>query len=1161
MKLRLVLPLIGVFVFLAQTTYSQELYYTGIYNFWSVYDANERTIELHWLEIIDAGWQCDPPPYACDFCDWPHTVTSLLGVYLTPDDDCEIDYCSTPPSSIEQKCNCALQNCIQMYTAKTHYCFSVPYDCCMKATTQVIHHNPQIIGLPPSGVISYECNSAIDLYFSRYPIIPEQSISHQDMREKTIVVLKKKLETLQCIDCAPTVTVSYDGSHYVDVELDRRIVSGSFIYFYNEPASAYSATHFLQSNETIDPRSSRVMKAYFKDLSCQVDVYNTVVELSELSQVQRGEEASIIVSVDPVGGPQYNLTMPKWKFTADNTTVTFSDPALVNVSPYQLHGSAWTGPIVTDGQASIDGIYFENWDGTSTNDISYDWGPAETSGLTRDIQVTPRSWTSQVKRNKVEEIEDDDESLPCPPTPGLDCEDPPEEPSAALLLDNIMKLSLKIPEPEEYQFVIESVESGPNKDLKYVKKQGESPFPVEFELEIPTYFADPDECAVFTYQLHDSYEDVYLSFSDWREHANNLFLNLNTGYLGDYKRALDEHPEVDPNVQIEKYIGQPETSTEDFDGQVRTKLTQVANQWIDQFNLDAPTGCESDIGKNIPWDDLELNVQWYNPVPDKLYGTTAIRNNKVGLVLYKVFENDPQTATVSVDATYVDTQGIEGDACLTDEEFVLNRAGYGRYVYESTSNPEAPQTFGDLCAPPALDQLDQHNFTAEHDTDNDELRVLASDDFTFTVDMDETAYNAYLPALNGSSPQELTFTITTSAELPMEIELRTTKWEGICMNSNDIPSGSDQYFDAIVDVSYPTNTWTEYQKIFVDPSYGDDEYGLQRVRTVSPQQGPLQFKLKVLDYGADFKIKVKATDTQGHEAQFRVPGTGNNLIAQAVFPKDIATYRSSSDDDRDAITKWEEYRGFVIDGSHRRFISAEELNLKQLFIKDEDNLLSQSGLGWDTFSELFSQILMNCQPVFVSNMPYLESPEGVKCLDVYGRYWYAEGGDNITITQLSYTDADPYYSVFSPNGSIVSVALVSLHNYDLQCTGHDDDDLLGKYCFADNTWIGPARTVFVSVFVNEIEQLVQGSGGDLEDELLQGVYRRTMMHEFGHSFGVDHHAPIDAGDNSCPMKNPAFGPIGLINGWQTYNQYYNSYSFWAFTNDFVCASELRMRPN
>lgn len=69
MKLRLVLPLIGVFVFLAQTTYSQELYYTGIYNFWSVYDANERTIELHWLEIIDAGWQCDPPPYACDFCD------------------------------------------------------------------------------------------------------------------------------------------------------------------------------------------------------------------------------------------------------------------------------------------------------------------------------------------------------------------------------------------------------------------------------------------------------------------------------------------------------------------------------------------------------------------------------------------------------------------------------------------------------------------------------------------------------------------------------------------------------------------------------------------------------------------------------------------------------------------------------------------------------------------------------------------------------------------------------------------------------------------------------------------------------------------------------------------------------------------------------------
>ena len=139
--------------------------------------------------------------------------------------------------------------------------------------------------------------------------------------------------------------------------------------------------------------------------------------------------------------------------------------------------------------------------------------------------------------------------------------------------------------------------------------------------------------------------------------------------------------------------------------------------------------------------------------------------------------------------------------------------------------------------------------------------------------------------------ETLCFLIKVNMPMAVIIRLKTSMYEGMCMNAA-VPEADDQINDIVPYQVYGCIEMSGQNGTFIAMEY------------MNPRE-PKCLYVRVLDFAAEAGLEAWKSDDR-------------SVHAEVEIPRDFDRFKSNADPDSDGFTNWEEYRGFMIyDGNER----------------------------------------------------------------------------------------------------------------------------------------------------------------------------------------------------------------------------------------------------
>ncbi|RPH95261.1 hypothetical protein EHM69_04895 [candidate division KSB1 bacterium] len=332
---------------------------------------------------------------------------------------------------------------------------------------------------------------------------------------------------------------------------------------------------------------------------------------------------------------------------------------------------------------------------------------------------------------------------------------------------------------------------------------------------------------------------------------------------------------------------------------------------------------------------------------------------------------------------------------------------------------------------------------------------------------------------------------------------------------------------------------------------------------------PEKMYVRVLDYAAEGKLRVRRADFWGHFSSEWVE-----------IPKNHEQFCSSADPDSDGFTRWEEYRGFCNnDGSHFRLdLDTTAANTRrQIIISDPTSLLDTLPVrGFVTrLQEMMACSLVIKDSIKSNSMWAGCGWEGIPqswgyflCIDAKNGIW--DAGSNawepnpLTIPLPRYSHPAPSdSSSFTRSADQVAIRIFyndEAGDYGVSCHVFGDPPDWG-YGICGNGGIDLRYDLVMDKILRE--WWPDGSNGShfndrdfpgLRDSVITICLRRTVAHEFGHVINVPYHVPnqYDGNNKMCVMLNEM--------QWADIHTLGTSTDWW--WNDWVAVwRDIRSNPN
>ncbi|MBI5060556.1 hypothetical protein HZB60_12350 [candidate division KSB1 bacterium] len=1150
-----------------------------------------------------AEWECEA---ACGYC--PHLddcARPVVGVYFRPNPPCVAGYCNifTPgyydvwcvshvPGSTDG-CDSYNQYCVYM---ETRCGGKISVMCELGSDCQFVTWNGLPPGLSPNDgeyldslnldSLLKQCNPVVDLYFANNQIVEHYNArtEHQDMRERVILVLKRKLNDPLCIDPPELVELSFDDSYDPAwLSLDNYIDVGGFRYQFNE-FERYPAYWYLPGDVTIPPQEYLPLKAYYQEFMAVERVYNTQVGIEGPNSLMRGTEGSYSLRILPVEGPLYPLAFVR-KY--QGTSSLIRDPDGVHIGKAEvIDGLEWEGKLVENGHVYLDSVYFVNWGSGSEWPYMEGRNVAET-GLRLDVEVTPRDWSVQPGTINVDDAFVVDPQIECPALPGKNCDNGT---SSGWLFENVLRYELQVPLPEDIEVSVARVSTGPNQGVWYVTPGSgdRGPFEFDLQLRVAPFIANPgrpDLCPTFAFQQCDEPDrQPFPAFASWREHVLELYDDPSGGYLEYLRDLIDNGTLVDPNAEAEAFTGPPEWNTETFEQLVQSVVQVSAQGMWSQFVANATEldlDCESIVGQFTDWPSGIGKLGAFDPNSgnDCRHLVSFVRpSDQVGLLLYAYHHTEP-SVEVRVDIDNVDASGNH-TSCLENQSITLYQAQDGQqrdlpgvYVYPGPGQIPALPFYGQWCAGPVL-EVEPHSlwrleFTDGFGTVLGEVAVDRRVNYFEIGQLPESmTYADYRPMYG----QTLSFRLTPRYPARWMVVCKPSMYEGAAMNWA-VPQEEDQYLDAVMvaDAGWET------------PLNDHQDFGQSTMISSEATEDPIEFRVLVLDYAAEMEISVWEIAEDGtriRSAEFRPPD-GGSALESCKLPLGYDQWHddvdwASDDSDLDGLTRWEEYRGVITATDPFSWRSLDHTR-PQMFVTDMGNVLSFSYLSDPWFqNEVIPSVIGGDLILLSSDAAQLaaltdsfETSAGIQYFLDTKQQHYSVADDQWTAVAYAVMPR-PLYPLPPgfPNSDIVPRPQQTV--IPLRRTG-DPEIEYGRVIRTGDAFPGSAGCVEIGVLVNLIDDRVTdwSEHSNLEGNQVQQVreilLQRVLLHELGHALDIDDHVPQTAGNvDGCFLKNP----LGTIpnddDSWaQWITQYANGSgnSAWGFRHDqFSCDTQRRYRP-
>jgi len=304
----------------------------------------------------------------------------------------------------------------------------------------------------------------------------------------------------------------------------------------------------------------------------------------------------------------------------------------------------------------------------------------------------------------------------------------------------------------------------------------------------------------------------------------------------------------------------------------------------------------------------------------------------------------------------------------------------------------------------------------------------------------------------------------------------TSDEPGYCLNAPIPAPASGEDSTSWEDLQFPSQT-----------GYSISGTNDEVATTTATSLNQATVTVKSYDYGAYGKIKAEftaggtmclATETGGTRQYTNIPldDDDNHVLDGATQNSGPGSTKAAGDDGDnqpagkigDGFTRYEEWRGFMIGGSHHRF----DVSTRDLLVYDHDSI----GLG------------------------YYSSGSGISTHLIRSSEWTGTG-----------KKADGKRVVNPNRETSASSVQYGLHLYAETAVGGSE----GGYCYGDPTdavALGPPNACWkIRLNTGNIAAWFPAKATQVTD--------RSIAHEMGHGTAVPHHVP-DTGGALCPMREP-----------------------------------------